>query len=700
MPESTPTGERERRGDGEMGRQRDEENLSLPLSVPLLSHSLPRSSALVFFLGTALLLLSQAGGKAQEDVRVSKLGQYRGYSQPIYSEWVRTSEYVAVRDGTKLAVDIFRPAKNRVPVGEPLPVLWTHHRYHRADLREGRLITELEQSPWLQTILTHGYVIGVVDVRGGGASMGTRQGELTREEARDAYDITEWFARQPWCNGRIGMYGRSYLGIAQYMAASADPPHLVAIFPQMAVFDLYSFLYPGGVFRQDFARQWSEMVSKLDTERLAAPVDQDRDGALLTRAAQAHQANRNVFATISTLPYRDSRDPAGSRFPYREWSPSSYVSKIRKSGVGIYHLGGWFDLWPRDALVWFNNLDNRQKIVIGPWSHGQSAGLDLAVEHLRWYDYWLKGIDNGIVNEPPIHYYTMGAPEGQRWRAAWQWPLPNEKPTRFYFHAGPSGSVQSINDGLLSPQPPTSPDDRDDYPVDYTASSGAATRWTNGYGGPFGYPDMTSNDQKGLTYTTPPLPSHVEVTGHPVIHLWATSTDKSVDFFAYLEEVDPMGRSQYITEGVLRASCRATSPPPFNYWGLPYRRGLAEDIADRPSGVPVELIFDLHPTSNLFDQGHRIRLTITGADKDNAQAIELSPPPTASIHRNAGYASYLTLPIIPAGPENESGPVMTSTPSHPPSNPVAPQEESGWLTIILVVSAITVATALIVVLKR
>ena len=153
-------------------------------------------------LAAALVALFLVVGNAQE-AQVSKLGQYKGYTEPIYDQWVRTSQYVTVWDGTRLAVDILRPARGGVPVEEPLPVIWTHDRYQRAIISPmGNTITQLWGDPWLETMLLHGYVVGVVDVRGGGASYGTRTGEFSPEESQDAYDITEWFAAQPWNRGR------------------------------------------------------------------------------------------------------------------------------------------------------------------------------------------------------------------------------------------------------------------------------------------------------------------------------------------------------------------------------------------------------------------------------------------------------------------------------------------------------------------
>jgi len=599
----------------------------------------------------AALLLISPGGLAQtqppDSIRISKPGEYAGYSRLIYDRWKRTSQYITVRDGTRLAVDIFRPTRNEQPVEEPLPVIWTYDRYHRADVQENRVVTQLDQDPWLRTVLGHGYIIGVVDVRGGGASYGTWEGPFTVKEATDGYDITEWFAAQSWCNKRVGMYGRSYLGITQYLTAAMAPPHLIAIFPEMAIFDLYSFAYGGGIFRNNYAANWERLVSDLDKARPAAPVDGDANGEGLAAAIKQHSANRDAYDLFAALPFRDSIDKTSSSKIYLDDNPARYVERIKKSRVAIYHLAGWNDMWPRDAFLWFNNLDNPQKIIVGPWSHNGSSGFDLAAEHLRWYDYWLKGINNGIMDEAPIRYYTMGAPAGDEWRTAAQWPLSNEQSTKYFFQRGPSRSVASVNDALLGTEKPASADGKDDYAVNYSTTSGTATRWANGYGGRFGYPDMVRNDEKGLTYTTPALTSDVEVTGHPVVHLFATTTAKDVDLFVYLEEVSEEGGSRYVTEGTLRASHRATYSPPFDNMKLPYHRSFVKDVVEVDS-EPMELVIDLLPTSKIFKAGHRLRITITGADKDNYLTPEMASPPVFSILRNANHASYVSLPIVPA----------------------------------------------------
>lgn len=569
--------------------------------------------------------------------RLSQPGQYEGYSHPLYHQRHSTSQYIPMRDGTKLAALILRPAQDGKTVTTPLPVIWTHNRYHREGIFNWH---------YLQTLLKYGYVIVSVDIRGTGASFGTYRDLFSPEETRDAYDITEWLAVQPWSNGNIGMFGRSYLGITQFMAASTAPPHLKAIFPEMSEFDRYSFIYPGGVFHDDFFRQWGNMINRLDSDGSA--VDEDTNKAMLQAALKEHAGNLDVFDAYSSLHYRDSVSALTGTQPYITNNPANYLKEIRSSGIPVYHWGGWYDMFPKHALLWYSNLTNPQKIVIGPWAHPQLGYLDLAIEEVRWYDYWLKGIDNGVMSEAPIYYYTMGEGKNSGWHSAWQWPLPNQKLTNYYFDGTKSGSVKSVNDGSLSLDLPVTTTGVDEYLVDYSTTSGTATRWTAGYNvmSPV-YPNtMMFNDEKGLTYTTPPLTAEVEVTGHPVVHLWVTSSARDGDFFVYLEDISEAKYSKYVTEGNLRASHRAISTAPYENLGLPYHRSYAEDIADLP-GQPVELVFDLLPTSYVFAAGHRIRVTITGADKDTALTPQLDPPPTVHLYREADHASYIVLPIIP-----------------------------------------------------
>ncbi|MGV9883863.1 CocE/NonD family hydrolase [Streptomyces sp. NPDC003006] len=559
-----------------------------------------------------------------------------------------STHYVTMRDGVRIAVDVFRPQRDGQVLAQPLPVLWCHDRYHRSDVVDGITWTKLDTRPWLRQFLDAGYVIAAADARGTGASTGVRGAEFSPEETRDAYDIVEWFAAQDWCDGNVGMYGESYLAVAQFLAAGAAPPSLKAIFPQVALFDLYAFLYPGGVFRHDFARNWGDLVKGLDTGAGTAPVAGDEQAA--RAAAEQHRANADIFSRAAALPYRDSREDGSEEPPYEHQSPSSAVRAVAAAEVPVYQLSGWHDMWVRDAFLWHANLTGPRKLVVGDWSHNGTAGFDLAAEHLRWFDHWLKGVDTGIMDEPPIRYRRRGAAPGEEWRTADTWPPPEVRTRRLYFGKGAAEPVHSVNDGSLLAQAPSRLAGIDEFVVDYTATSGRATRWTDGYGGPYGYEPMTARDRSALTYTTAALQEEVEVTGHPVVRLWATSTHPDGDFFVYLEDIDEEGASHYVTEGVLRASHRALGAAPYDNLSLPYHpcsRGTRLTLPEEP----VELTFDLHPTSHVFRPGHALRIAVTCCDRDNAETPVHHPPPVVQVHRRGAHASHIDLPVFPAGQE-------------------------------------------------
>jgi putative CocE/NonD family hydrolase len=573
--------------------------------------------------------------------RLSRFGVYKGYSEPLFDGYERISQYVEVRDGTPLAADVYRPTADGELVQAPLPVIWTHTRYQRAQQLPGGRIQEGFYTAG--ELIPYGYVVAVADVRGSGASFGVRSAEFTPEEAMDAYDITEWLATRPWSDGNVGMFGRSYLGISQLFAASQAPPHLRAIFPEMHMFDIYDLVHQNGVYAADFVENWDPLVRGLDKGTLAqvAPVDDDPDGERLAQALALREQNSYPLDLVPAAPYRDSPTPGvGS---WATISPNTYIDAINASGVAIYQLGGWFDMYTTDALLWYANLEVPQRLVMPDWQH-QDLEEWLLIEMLRWFDYWLKGIDNGIMDEPSIYYRSIGERE---WQATNEWPLPEEQRTEYFFHAGPSGSIDSVNDGLLLPETPTDPDGRDEYTIDYETSVGPNNRFAAGYGGRFGYGNLARNDKRALTYTTPPLVVDVEVTGHPVARLVASSTAEDGDFFVYLEEVDEHGYAHYVTEGKLRASHRALGEPPFENMGLPWHRSYAQDVVPMPEGEPVELVFDLRPTSIVFDKGHRMRVTLTGADSGTFETPRLDPPPTISVLRSADYASLIELPVIP-----------------------------------------------------
>jgi putative CocE/NonD family hydrolase len=511
------------------------------------------------------------------------------------------------------------------------------------------VISAVDRDPGLQLLIAHGYVIAAVDVRGGGASFGTYAGTFSPEETRDAYELTEWFAAQPWCDGNIGMYGGSYLGITQLMAASEAPPHLKAIFPQVAAFDLFSFVREGGIYREGFIQLWGDLTKRLDTEVPPVPVDGDEDGLRLKKAVVQHAGNWDVIRELEKNRFRDD----GALASLDRDMPSARIEAINASGIPIYACSGWYDIYTRDPFQMFANFTNPVKVMMGPWPHGywndqlaEERGRLVNSERLRWFDYWLKGIRNGILDEPPIHYAVIRTPgESWDWRTADSWP-PAAEPAVYYFQPGPSGSVASVNDGRLAFDPPGPAAASDAYAVDYSATSGEQTRWHCGAGVELNYPDMAANDRKVLTYTSDILEEDITVVGHPLLTLFLSSNAEDADILVYLEEVDAEGRSFYITEGQLRASCRALGAPPYDNLGLPFHPVSKDDVRKLEPGKPAELVVDLLPVSNIFDKGHRIRVAVAGADAGMARVLRYDPPPAIRLHRGGRLASRIQLPIL------------------------------------------------------
>jgi putative CocE/NonD family hydrolase len=314
---------------------------------------------------------------------------------------------------------------------------------------------------------------------------------------------------------------------------------------------------------------------------------------------------------------------------------------------------GWFDLFSGagEMFLWYANLTVPRRLLVRPLDHSgvekDQFDLDYGVEALRWFDYWLKGINNGIMNEPPIYYYVMGAEKKDSWRTSDCWPLAKQKLTPFYFGEGKTGSVASVNDGFLRPEPPGNKDAADAYTVDYSTTSGKYSRWY-AVNWPRNYPNMQPNDQKALTYTTPPLEADMEVTGHPEAHLWLATEAPDLDAFIYLEEVDGTGRSTYITEGTLRASHRKLSRAPYNNLGLPFPSHYQSDLAPIRPGQPVELVFSLLSTSYRFPKGSRIRISVAFADADNFETPVIDPSPTLHLLRDKNHPSFVQLPVVPS----------------------------------------------------
>ena len=615
--------------------------------------------------------------------KISRFGEYWGYSEAVYDGNERRSEYLKLSNGTRLAYDLILPTKKGVPANKPLPVLFKYTPYlrtftifdpagnnriadlfhlgwkERAYLRlrywfgsRGSLMDPVFRNRYLERMLNHGYAVIVVERPGTGASFGIMNASF-EEGAKEANEILNWIAAQKWCDGNIGMYGDSFQAMIQFAAASVGNPHLKTIFPTSSGFDTYSSVtYPGGVFNKTFASFFSWSTTFL--ESVLTPVDSDKDGSLLAQARKERSGStlgQQSEVWFKRFPFRDSMTAEGNRIWEGPGNLYPLLDRINQSGIPVYMTTGWFDLFSgaKDMFLWFANLTVPKRLLVRPADHSEveknQFDLDFGAEVHRWFDYWLKGIDNGIMNEPFIFYYVMGAPKKEAWQTSNQWPIANEKHTRFYLDEGKTGSISSVNDGFLRPAPPEHKDTVDAYTVDYSATSGKYSRWY-AVNWPRNYPNMRVNDQKALTYTTPPLDSDMEITGHPVVHLWVTTDAADLDFFVYLEMVEG-DKSTYLTEGILRASHRVLSKAPYNNLGLPYHRYYKSNLVSIPAGEPVELVFDLLPISYQFRAGSRMRISVTCADADNFETPTLNPQPKIRLLRNSAHASFVEFSIIP-----------------------------------------------------
>jgi putative CocE/NonD family hydrolase len=606
-------------------------------------------------------------GVAQE--KVSAFGKYEGYSEAIYDDARRTSDYLMLSNGTRLAYDLMLPMKKGTPAEGRLPVLFKYTPYlrtftifdekgkniiadlydlgwkERAMLRirywisdQGRFMDPLFRTGWLKNMVKHGYAVIVVERPGTGASFGKLNPSF-EAGAREVDEILNWIAAQEWCNGNIGMYGDSWQGQIQFSAASTGNPHLKAIFPASTWLDNYTgSLYPGGVYNKAFGDffTWSQ---KFLNSNVVTPVDRDQDGQLLAQA-RAERGDATVgdkFTEVfKQFRFRDSTTPEGYKIWLDSMAHPPFMNRVNQARVPTYMVAGWYDLFVRDMFQLYSNLSVPKRLLVRPLDHSgiekKHPDLDVGVEAHRWFDYWLKGIHNGIMDEPPLHYYLLGASAKEAWRSADSWPVKNVGKKNFYF--GPT----------LQPETPSAFGTFDTYRLDYSTTTGNLSRWTAVNWG-HKYPNMRSNDAKALTCTTVPLDSPVQVIGHPVVHIWLRTDAPDLDLFVYLEEVDDEGNSTYVTEGNLRAPHRALGKASFENLGLPWHNHFKSELQAIPAGEPMELVFDLLPTAYQFSKGRRIRVTAAFADADNFDTPAIDPVPVVHLLREKNHPSFIELPL-------------------------------------------------------
>lgn len=584
---------------------------------------------------------------------------YRIPARPI-------SVYVPMRDGVRLALDAYIP--ERAP--DKLPAIAIFTPYYRRFALAPDAPASTEPSPnagkYRDFYVPRGYAVVVVDVRGTGASFGTRDAFRSPAERADYGEIIEWIVRQPWSNGRIGATGVSYVGAAADFAASTGHPAVRAIAPLFSVWDTWGDHYfPGGLLLNRLADSYDELMVALDHDRRdllpkfayfkdphfrgPQPVDADADGALARAAVAAHVGNFHMPDFIREFPFKDSALPYDPSFTSAAFSPYRYADTIRPD-VAVMSVSGWIDGvgYTNGAISRFLSLPNEKRhLLLGPWDHGarmnvspfrteKIADFPLLAETLRFFDHYLMERPTGLERENPVHYFAMAE---ERWREAATWPPPAIATTlhlakghALATHAGPAG--------------------RDGYAVDFSLGTGSNTRYgrlaahdVRDY-----YTDWHGRDARMLCFTGAPLDADHLLAGHPVLTLHLTADQPDAAIHAYLEDIAPDGQSRYVTEGMLRALHRKEAAMPRLHQVVgPYRSFARADSAPLIPGQPAILRFALLPTAWRFRAGHRIRLALAGADIDNYGQTPHGRPPRLEILHGEAQASAIELPLTRQG---------------------------------------------------
>jgi putative CocE/NonD family hydrolase len=550
-----------------------------------------------------------------------------------YPDVERSSLYVPVRDGTQLAMNVYRPATPEGVVEEKLPVIFAFTPY-RARFRDDQgevQETALDDRLALRSLIRAGYVVAVADIRGKGASFGTRRGFQDRTEAQDGHDLVEWLADQPFTTGAVGMIGCSYLGGTTMHTASTAPPSLRAVFAGATDWDKYEFVRGGGITAQFNTRP----DEPLTVDLASLPVDSDPEGTLLREAVAQHADNTPMAGLWYSMPYRDSVSPLTGNAFWDEVALWRYAPAIREAGIATYLWSNWKDEPTSQVIVAAENLGSR--LLVGPGSHCEPpAGFDFTGEVRRFFDHHLKGADNGLAVQPRVTYWAdRGGGAGEYVRSD---RVPGADALRLtHYLAQPSenGSAPTLA---------ASPGDAgaDSFTVDYNLPSGEYFAF---------WPSPL--DEHGLVYDSAPLAQAIDLLGYPVAYLEVTADRPDADVFVYLEQVSPAGEVEVLSFGRLKLSHRATSPAPWDTLGQPWHSGFEADTGPLQSGQSGRLAIGMMPLTHRLEAGTRLRFVVTGADprQRNLAEVRQDPPPRITIARGWQAGSRIELPLKPGAAE-------------------------------------------------
>jgi hypothetical protein len=558
---------------------------------------------------------------------------------------------VRMRDGVTLYADVYRPRND----GQ-YPVIVSRTPYS----------TERTPSAYAAGVYLaqRGYVYVFQDVRGRHESEGNWEPFFSDE--KDGYDTIEWAARQPWSNGKVAMQGGSYLGQNQWRAAQAAPKSLVTIFPMVASTSIYhDWITLNGGWRLSFNFGWGPVRQESRIMQNTGPhtlegvdaIHYDRMLQHLPLSKMQQLAGRNARFYDEWLANPDYN---------QYWKPLNVEEVFEKITIPVHTFGGWFDIFSQGTLRGYIGMSQKggteqarkmSHMVIGPWGHGASRSfgdidfgptadvneLDLQV---RWYDYWLKGIDNGLAAEPPVKLFVMGRNE---WVYEREYPLARTVYRPLYFSSGGRANSNRGDGRLTWTKPAASSVDRFSYdsakPVPSLGGNNCCGTPTPA--GPKDQRQIEGRDDV-LLYTSDVLQEELEVTGPVKVVLYASSDAADTDFVAKLADVQPDGKSYNMAEGIVRAR---------------YRDGVSKPSLMKPGEV-YRFEIDLVGTSIAFQKGHRIRVHVTsshfpqfdrnpntGATFGTSADIKVA---RQTVYHDAERPSHILLPVIPSRGAHQS----------------------------------------------
>jgi uncharacterized protein len=550
---------------------------------------------------------------------------------------VEMNQMVPMRDGVKLAVDIYRPkhAKGK------LPAILTIVPYGT----DSKMLNQLGR-----LFASHGLVFLAVDCRGIQHSEGKFFPLVWDWD--DDHDIVAWIDQQPWFNGNLGTWGASYFGYTQWEAA-ADSPSLKAMVPLFTSPNMRRIVFNGGALELIMVEGWLSGM-KSQTEGKEKKPDYNY--------GYFNQPLRNVkpldISMLHTHPEMLELDPmmlithpGDSEFA-RPVNFSPYYSHVSAAALLV---AGWFDQFEQPELDDFVHLRaegigdaKKSRLIVGPWTHGMPSsafeknkysGVRLyAKETFDWYSRWLLGKQNGAENKAPVKIFIMGE---NKWRDEQEWPLARTQYTKYYLRGTGPANARSGQGTVSTTAPGPEPADRFSYdPKNPVPTKGGTFQPFTGHpAGTFDQSEMLGRDDV-LYFQTEPLTQGVEVTGPISVKLYAASSAKDTDFVAMLLDVHPDGSAWYIQDGCIRAR---------------YRNGYQKPTLIEPGKV-YEYTIDLWSTSNYFKPGHRIAVEITSSnfpqyDRNTNAGGEGGPDNVIvaeqKIYHDEQHPSYILLPVIP-----------------------------------------------------